>query len=60
MYKQFKGGLDDSVITNMIMQIKDANGNSITPKFIPFAEGNTDYQEYLDWVAEGNTPDPAD
>jgi len=27
---------------------------------IPLAEDNTDYQEYLAWVAEGNTPDPAD
>lgn len=28
--------------------------------FIPFDEANTDYQEYLKWVQEGNTPLPAD
>ena len=27
---------------------------------IPIAEGNTDYQEYLAWVADGNTPEAAD
>jgi hypothetical protein len=27
---------------------------------IPFVEGNTDYQAYLKWVAEGNTPLPAE
>jgi len=27
---------------------------------IPFAPDNTDYQAYLKWLAEGNTPQPAD
>ena len=27
---------------------------------IPFDSDNRDYQEYLEWVAEGNTPDPAE
>jgi len=26
--------------------------------FIPFDGGNRDYQEYLEWLAEGNEPEP--
>lgn len=28
--------------------------------FIPFDEANTDYQAYLKWVDEGNTPEAAE
>lgn len=27
---------------------------------IPLSADNTDYQAYLEWVAEGNTPEEAD
>jgi hypothetical protein len=30
-----------------------------TKCWIPFDPDNTDYQAYLKWVAEGNTPLPA-
>jgi len=39
------------------------NLNSIrttTDDFIPIDPANTDYQEYLEWVAAGNTAEAAD
>jgi hypothetical protein len=35
----------------------DPNGQTFG---IPLANDNTDYQAYLKWVSEGNTPEPAD
>ena len=42
-------------ITGELVNIRTA-----TDDFIPIAEDNTDYQEYLAWVAEGNTAEAAD
>ena len=36
------------------------NIRTATDDFIPIDEANIDYQEYLAWVAEGNTAEAAD
>ena len=37
-----------------------SNIRTADDRFIPIAEDNTYYQEYLAWVAEGNTAEAAD
>ena len=51
MYKLIKDYITNE--TNLIKRLSDGT-------FIPFDPANTDYQEYLEWVAAGNTPEPAD
>ena len=54
MYKQIKIGTEQ-IDTQRIVKIVDG-----IKSYIPFDEANTDYQEYLEWVAEGNTAEEAD
>ena len=44
----------DSITDELCGIIKD------NKYYIPLSADNTDYQEYLEWVAEGNTPEEAD
>ena len=57
MATRYKKYADDpeSGSLQCIQRIKD-NGEV---SCIPFAPLNTDYKEYLEWVAEGNTPEEA-
>ena len=54
-YKLYANTTDGQVI-NSIKRILDDG----TVSSIPKNEANIDYQEYLKWVAEGNTPEAAD
>jgi hypothetical protein len=52
MYKQTKT-IEGQIRNDQIQRTSDN-------AYIPFDPANTDYQAYLKWVAEGNTPLPAD
>jgi hypothetical protein len=54
MYKLFKDKWTNE-ICSVTKTNEDGSGMSI-----PINPDNTDYQAYLKWVAEGNTPLPAD
>ena len=51
MYKLIK-----NPITGQVNMVQRQSDNA----FIPFDPDNTDYQAYLRWLEEGNTPTPAE
>ena len=53
-YKLLKGGIE-----NKEYGVLRDNGDGTMTSFL-FDEQNTDYQAYLKWLEEGNTPLPAD
>ncbi len=53
MYKLKKNVITGDI--NVVLKIEE--GLIIS---IPFDPDNTDYQAYLKWVSEGNTPEQAD
>jgi hypothetical protein len=55
MYKQCKPIFNGAEVSSVL---KMKNGIAIA--CIPFDVDNRDYQAYLKWLAEGNTPEPAD
>lgn len=55
MYKIIEYTDIDRVITTIKRIDSD---NSVT--YIPMSEENADYKKYLEWLAEGNEPLPAD
>ena len=61
IYKKSKIDPETGKEFPIIINHKDDNGNLLKKfLYIPTDPGNSDYLEYLKWVEEGNTPDPAD
>ena len=52
MYKLLPNSWDETPV-KVVLRIVDNT-------FIPFDPANTDYQAYLRWLEEGNTPLPAE
>ena len=53
MYKLFSNDIITNQPRPFILRISDGAN-------IPMNSDNIDYQAYLKWVAEGNTPEPAE
>ncbi len=53
MYRKIINLITNAVSTHQVKRISDG-------AVIPFDNANTDYQEYLEWLSEGNTPEEAE
>jgi hypothetical protein len=51
MYKLIKDNITNQI--KVVCRLEDQ-------AYIPMDEANKDYQQYLKWLEEGNTPLPAD
>ena len=51
MYKLFKENIEGTI--TCVIRLSDGAAIAISPD-------NTDYQAYLKWVADGNTPEAAE
>jgi hypothetical protein len=52
MYRLLKDAATGEINPNVVLRTSDG-------VYIPLAEGNTDYEAYKAWLAEGNTPEAA-
>jgi len=51
---------DSNILINYKVTDAETQSNSRIQKFVAIDNDNTDYQEVLKWVAEGNTIEEAD
>lgn len=63
IYKKFKDPWGNEN-TTMILCVEpcfttEAESGTIE-RYIPKDPNNSDYKQYLEWLAQGNTPDPAE
>lgn len=50
---QYKRNLDDTANVGIVL-VRSTDASN-TKTVVPIDNGNTDYQDILDWVAEGNS-----
>ena len=57
-YKSIKSVISNEIVgVNKTVELENGETSTIS---IPADNANTDYKEYLKWVAEGNTPEEAE